>query len=168
MMAKISFPELDAYISRLSELYKDTEPIVKAAVYEGAGIVADEIKKGLESLPIQEQADGTAPYAKKGWPLYGVTRTQKEDLIDGFGLAPIKNENGEIQTKAGMDGYGRTKTPSYPKGVPNALLMRGIESGTSFRKKNPIFRKAANAAKKRAEEKMSESIDNSMKEIFGK
>lgn len=168
MMAKISFPELDAYISRLSKLYKDTEPIVKAAVYEGAGIVADEIKKGLESLPIQEQDDGTPPYAKKGWPLYGVTRTQKEDLIEGFGLAPIKNEGGEIQTKAGMDGYGRTKTPSYPKGVPNALLMRGIESGTSFRKKNPIFRKAANAAKKRAEEKMSESIDNSMKEIFGK
>ena len=61
MMAKISFPELDAYISKLSKLYKDTEPIVKAAVYEGAGIVADEIKKGLESLPIQEQDDGTPP-----------------------------------------------------------------------------------------------------------
>ena len=39
MMAKISFPELDAYISKLSKLYKDTEPIVKAAVYEGAGIL---------------------------------------------------------------------------------------------------------------------------------
>ena len=49
-MATIEFGDFDAYQKALESLYKDTEGIVKQAIYKGAGIVADEIKNNLESL----------------------------------------------------------------------------------------------------------------------
>lgn len=86
--------------------------------------------------------------------------------MNSFGLAPIKNDDGYIQTKAGVDGYGSVKTEIYPKGVPNVMLMRSIESGTSFREKKPIFRKATNRARKRAQQQMEKEIDDQLKRMF--
>ena len=99
-------------------------------------------------------------------PLIGVTKRQKADLIEAFGLAPIKEENGYVQTKAGVDGYGSVPTESYPNGVPNAMLMRSVESGTSFRKKHPVFRPAVNRARKKAEEKMKQVVEQQLENMF--
>lgn len=165
-MAKIDFKGIEDYSKALSILFKDTEKIVEKAVYEGAGIVADEIKEGLKGLPTEEGMNGLPPYAEGGQKLKGVSRRQKADLIEAFGLAPIENDNGYIQTKAGMDGYGSVRTNNYPNGLPNALLMRSIESGTSFREKHPVFRPAVNRSRKRCEAKMGEVIEDEIKEIF--
>ena len=159
-MAKIEFKGIDEYAKVLATLKNESDAILKSAVYKGAAIVADEIKKGLKSLPIQEGM-GTSEN-----PLTGVSRRQKADLIDSFGLAPIENDGGYIQTKAGVDGYGSIPTKKYPKGVPNAMLMRSIESGTSFRKKHPIFRQATNRARKRAEEAMRNEVDIRIEKIM--
>lgn len=160
-MAKVTVSGLEEYANRLSGLYADCEEITKKAVYAGAEVVADEIKKGLKNLPIDNR-HGTPEK-----PLKGVTKQQKSDLINAFGLAPIENRDGYIQTKAGVDGYGSTTSKKYPKGLPNALLMRSVESGTSFRVKTPVFRKAVNTSRKRSIEAMGKKIDeecqNSMK-----
>lgn len=165
-MAKIDFQGIDEYAKALGELYKDAEGIIKKAVYQGADAVADEIKEGLKALPIQEGPNGLPPLGTPEKPLTGVSRRQKADLIEGFGLAPMENDNGYIHTKAGVDGYGSIKTGKYPKGVPNAMLMRSIESGASFRQKHPVFRPAVNRARIKAQQAMDASIDQSMKEHF--
>lgn len=153
-MAKIEFKGIDEYASFLEELWKDERAIIEAAVYEGAGIVADEIKKGLKGIPVDEGI-GTAEH-----PISGVSRRQKADIINEFGLAPVENKDGFVNTKAGFDGYGSIKTKKYPKGQPIAMLVRSVESGTSFRKKTPVIRPAVNRARKKAQETMQKTIEN--------
>lgn len=156
----MSVQGLDEYAARVSKLYKDTESIVKQAVYEGAGVVADSIKSGLRQLPVD---NGQGTETRK---LHGITNRQKADLIDAFGLAPIENKEDYIQTKAGFSGYGKTKSKKYPNGLPNALLMRSVESGTSFREKTPVIRKAVNKSRKAAVEAMGEKIDELCEETM--
>lgn len=159
-MAKVEFKEFGEYQKKLEELFKDTESLIKDAVYDGGKVVADEIKAGLKAIPIDNRT-GTPEN-----PLDGVTRQQKADLINGFGLAPMENKGGYINTKAGMDGYGSIPTKKYQNGLPNALLMRSVESGTSFRKKHPVFRKAVRNSRKKCEQKMEEVIDKKIKEVM--
>ena len=165
-MAKIEFKGIDEYAKVLATLGNESEEIVKSAVYKGAAIVADEIKSGINSIPIQEGDNGLPPVGTPENKLYGISRKQKGDLMDSFGLAPMKNDGDYIQTKAGVDGYGSIPTKKYPGGVPNVMLMRSIESGTSFRDKHPVFRQATNRARKRAEEAMKNEIDNQMQKYF--
>lgn len=165
-MAKIDFKGIWEYSKVLETLGNESEEIIKSAVYKGAALVADEIKQGLKTLQIEEGTNNLPPVGDAQHKLTGVSRRQKADLIDSFGLAPIENDNGYIQTKAGVDGYGSIPTKKYPRGVPNVMLMRSIESGTSFRQKNPIFRKATNRARKRAEQAMGNEIEEQLKQRF--
>lgn len=165
-MAKIYAKGIERYSKMLERLGDQSEKIIKSAVYKGAAIVADEIKAGINALPIEEGNNGLSPIGSPEHKLNGITRKQKGDLIDGFGLAPMQNENGYIQTKAGMDGYGSIPTKKYPKGVPNAALMRSIESGTSFRNKHPVFRQATNRVRKRAEQEMTDEVDRQIQIIM--
>lgn len=165
-MAKIEFKGIDEYAKVLAALGNESEEIVKSAVYKGAAIVANEIKSGINSIPIQEGNNGLPPVGTPENKLYGISRKQKGDLMDSFGLAPMENDGDYIQTKAGVDGYGSIPTKKYPGGVPNVMLMRSIESGTSFRDKHPVFRQATNRARKRAEEAMRSEIDNQMQKYF--
>ena len=74
-------------------------------------------------------------------------------------------ESGDcVNTKAGFDGYGSVKTKKYPKGVPNSMLMRSVESGTSFREKHPTVRPAVNKTRKQAQKIMEEEIDRQIRQ----
>lgn len=159
-MAKITVKGLDEYANRLAALRKESEKIIKEAVYAGAAEVADSIKSSLRSLPTSNER-GTPEH-----PVDGVTNRQKADLINAFGLAPMEDKDGYVQTKAGFDGYGRTPSKKYPKGLPNALLMRSVESGTSFRKKSPVIRKAVNKSRKKSIQAMGEVIDKACEELM--
>lgn len=161
-MARISFPGLEEYERLISTLGKRTEEIAGRAIYDGAGIIADEIKKGIESLPV------VSGYGTPSNPLPGgVTKTQKEGLIDGMGISSMQNESGYLNVKIGFDGYNKTHTKSYPQGQPNQLVARGVESGTSWKQKQPFIRPAINRAKKWAEDAMAETLDEEIEKIMG-
>ena len=164
-MAKMKVYGAEEYAEKISKLNKNRDKIIKHAVYEGAGIVADAVRNGVNGLPIQEgKVPGLPPYAGKGRQLTGVSAAQKKDLLNGLGLSPIQELRlGYINTKLGFDGYGSIPTKSHPKGIPNTLLMRSIESGTSFRKKNAVVRRSVNKARKPAINKMGETIDKELK-----
>lgn len=166
-MAKLQVKGLDEYAEKLARLSKNTDGALRDTVRGGASVVADAIKGGLKSLPVQEGENGLPPYATEGEKLTGVSRKQKQDLIDSFGLAPIENGDGYIHTKAGFDGYGSVKTKKYPEGVPNAMLARSIESGTTFREKTPVIRKAVNSSRKQAVEKMNQIIEEKIRKEMG-
>ncbi len=166
-MAKIDVKGLDEYMNRLWALQEHTEEVTKRAVYAGANVVADAVKKALNTIPIQEGDNGLPEMGTPENPLTGISRKQKADLMDSFGLAPIQEfKKGYISTKAGWDGYGNMKTKKYPQGVPNQMLMRSIESGTTFRKKNPVVRKAVNKVRKGSIKAMGEEIDKACAELM--
>ena len=165
-MAYITFKNMEEYEMKVSKLAKKSKGLCKVAVYDGAGFMADAIKKAVEGLPIEESKNGMPPYAQPGTKLKGVSEKQKRDLIDSLGIAKMDETVGYIQTKIGWDGYGSVKTKKWPKGVPNVLLMRSIESGTSFRVKNPIVRKTVNTNKQATIAKMSKAINKILEKEF--
>lgn len=159
-MAKITFPGLNDYELMISRLSKNAADIAGRAIYTGAGIVADEIKAGIQALPIVS-GYGTAEKPLPG----GVTKAQKDGLLDGLGIAPLQDDGGYLNVKIGFDGYNRTKTEKYPRGQPNQLVARGVESGTSWKQKHPFVRPAINRSRKRAEAAMAEALDKEIEKI---
>ena len=137
-IARMTFKAGDDYAIKLSKLATGSEEIAKKAIYEAAGIVADQIKKNLEGV-LSEEATG--------------------ELVASFGVTPIeKDSNGNWNAKIGFDGYDS-------KGVPNQLKARALESGTSRIKKRPFIRPAVRATKQKAQDKMAEVIDREIKKL---
>lgn len=160
-MAKITFPGLNDYELMISKLSKDVDDIAGKAIYAGAGVVADAIKENIKALPI------VRGYGTEKDPLPGgVTAPQKAGLIDGLGISPMQSDAGYLNVKIGFDGYNATKTEKYPQGQPNQLVARGVESGTSWKKKSPFIRPAINASKQRAEDEMARILDQEIEKVM--
>lgn len=128
----------DDYALKLSKLATGSEDIAKKAIYEGAKIVADQIRKNLEGV-LSEEATG--------------------ELVASFGVTPIdRDSDGNWNAKVGFDGYDS-------QGVPNQMKARVLESGSSKQKKRPFVRPAVTATKKRAIAKMGEVVDQEIKKL---
>ena len=162
-MARMTFKAGDEYALKLSRLATNSENIAKKAIYGAAKIVADKIKSNLEALP-----EDRFRFLRYGDEFAGVPKRQKKDLVDSFGITPITTDNkGNWNTKIGFDGYGSIPTKKYPNGLPNQLLARAIESGSSVRQKKPFVRPAVNATKKQAIAEMERIIDEEIKKTMG-
>ena len=134
--------------------------MIGRAVYAGAGIVADAVKQGIQSLPV------VTGYGTDTNPLPGgVTAVQKAGLLDGFGISKLQDDGGYLNVKLGFDGYNRTRTEMYPQGQPNQLVARGVESGTSWKQKKPFIRPATTRSRKAAETEMKRVIDEEIEKI---
>lgn len=157
-MSKFTFSGMEEYERLLSKLYTDTTPMCRNAVYEGAKVVADAVRSSIESL--QAKPDLSAIIAYRAQTSGYLVQTQKQGLLDGFGVSPMQNENGYINVKLGFDGYNDIQTHTYPNGQPNALIARSVDGGTSFMKKQPFIRKAVKRSQNKAVEVMQQSIDH--------
>lgn len=165
-MARISFKGMLDYELALKRYHAAAQEgrMQEDAVKAGAAIVADKIRANLESIP-------TEHYRKlqPGEIFSGLPKGQKKDLLDSFGLTPISlDKSGFVHTKAGFDGYGSYPTAAYPGGIPNQMLARAVESGSSVREKHPFVRPAINAARKAAIEAMEKVIAEETEKIFKK
>lgn len=161
-MATFKPKGLDEYIEELEKLTGEADAMIRASVYEGAKVIADEIKAALYGIPVHPDKEYGAP----GNPISGLTAVEKEDVIDSFGLSPMRDENGFINVKTGFDGYSRHKTRKYPNGIPIPLLMRMVESGSTFQRKTPVVRQAVNRARKAALDAMQKAFDESTESIM--
>lgn len=163
-MARITFKRGSEYALKLQQLerhFVKDEPLEKA-VKAGAEIVADKIRDNLNALPTEEFRK-----LNEGEIFRGLPEGQKRDLQDSFGLTPIeKDKNGFIHTKAGFDDYGSFPTNEYPEGIPNQLLARSVESGSSVRHKTPFVEPAVKATRKQAVEAMNGVIEDELKSIL--
>lgn len=161
-MARMAFKVGDDYALKLSRLATNSDKVAKKAIYAGAKIVADKIRSNINTLP--EDKFRKLQAEEK---FTGVPKNQKKDLLDSFGITPIdRNRDGDWNAKIGFDGYGSMPTGKYPKGVPNQLIARAIESGSSVRQKTPFVRKAVNATKKAATAEMAIVVDREIEKIM--
>ena len=163
-MATIKFPGLKEYEKRLSTLGKEGKAIAEKAVYAGAAIIADAVRANINALPAVKDEWGVVAY-NNNWSA-PLTETAKKGLQDGFGISPPGNEDGILNVKLGFDGYNDMKTKKYPKGQPNAIIARSLESGSSIAKKRPFVAPAVRKTKKAAEETMAKIIDEEIAKIM--
>ena len=165
-MATIRFSKLRDYELMLGKIGDASKDICGAAIYEGAKIIADEVKANLESLKTVSDADAIQA-AKKEEATY-LTIREKKGLIKSFGVTPMSQDgDGIYNVKLGFDGYNDVKTKKWPKGQPNQLIARACESGSSAMIKQPFFREAVQKTKKKAESRMAEVLDEKIKKTGG-
>lgn len=160
-MARFEFSGIDNYISQLNKLQQSTKDgVVGKTVYAGAEVVADSVRRAIQALPV---GDGRA---RDGGLIDTVTLPQKAGLLDGFGISRMKDDDGFVNVKLGFTGYNATRTKRYPRGQPNALIARSVNSGTTFRKKTKFVDKAVNSARKSAETAMDAACSREIEKIM--
>lgn len=160
-MARFEFSGIDNYISQLNKLQQSTKDgVVGKTVYAGAEVVADSVRRAIQALPV---GDGRA---RDGGLIDTVTLPQKAGLLDGFGISRMKDDDGFVNVKLGFAGYNATRTKRYPRGQPNALIARSVNSGTTFRKKTKFVDKAVNSARKSAEMAMDAACSREIEKIM--
>lgn len=158
---KVDVTGFEALQRQFQDMEKDLNGAVKAALFNGAKIAADEVKAGLQSLPTagtdQLDSDGNARYQRAGHMLSGPTPKQKEDLIESMGVASFREQNGKMTTSIGFNGYGRSTWKGGQK-LPNQVLMREVESGTSWMRKHPVIRPAVTRTREKIKAEMSKTF----------
>lgn len=164
-MAKFEMHGMDVYIRQLENVAKATPDVCKAAVYAGTEIVADEIKAGLNGLKTTSEELAMRAW-QKGEPTYITTR-QKEGLLKGFGISPIREDMSTFDAKVGFDGYNDVVTKHWPKGQPNVVIARACESGKTYIKKQPFVRRAVDRVRPQVIPAMEKAADKKIKEVIG-
>lgn len=155
-MAQISFTGIDEYFDKLNKIGQKATGLCKRAVYDGAAIVADAVRAEVQALPTTDHNETPQ----------GVFSYEKDGLLEGLGVARMKDDGGVISTRVDFDGYNRMKSKKYPNGHPNSMIARAINSGTSKRPKNPFMKRAANKAKAKANAAMGARLDADIDEIM--
>ena len=155
-MATIEFVGIDKYFERLDELGKYSIGLCKRALYDGAAVLANAVRDEINALPTSDRDGDPQP----------VLEYEKDGLLDGLGIAKMKDNNGVISTRVDFDGYNRLKSKKYPSGHPNSMIARAINSGTSKRKKNPFMSRAIRKVRAKAQAAMAARMDADIEEIM--
>lgn len=155
-MAKWKFDGLDDYVAQLEKLEDFSHEMIGQSVWSGAKYVADKVKEAIGTIPVDDRK-----YVWSG-DRRGITPEQRDGLLDGFGIASMRNDNGFLNVKIGFDGYNDVRSKKWPKGQPNLMVARMVESGTSFMPKLGTISKVVQTAKKQCEEEMRKALDDAI------
>lgn len=135
--------------------------VMKMALYDGAGVVADAIRSEVEALPTGNE------WGSPEEPINTITKKQKEGLLTSLNIADMERREGwGYTTMAGFVGYNDQKTHAHPGGQPNAMVAASIEGGTSFRRKNPFITRAFRKSQKLADAAMAARADAEISKIM--
>lgn len=161
--ATFEFVGLTEYLKKLDTLGVKSTGFLKRAVYDGAAVVGKAMRSQIEALPVND-----GKYAPGNTQIVGVSKEQKQGLMDGLGFTKMHDKGGVIYTKLGFDGYNSVKTKKYPKGQANAMIANAINSGTSKRPKNQFVNRAVKASKDESINAMSKRFDFDIEEFMNK
>ena len=132
---------------QLAQLGEKAQGVAALGLYEGAGIMAEEIKRGADTIRTEEFHYAVFPAATQRLP------TPEEKAIvqeAGAGIAKFRKNGSEVDTSVGYRNAGYAELKG--KSVPIPKIVNAINSGTSFMQKQPFFRQAVNQGKTKASE----------------
>lgn len=150
-MARSVIVGAESWINTIENIAASSDSAASHAVYGGAATIADGIREAIKKLPSQ---------TSDGKHRRGVTDAEREGLLDGLGVARHRRSDGVVETKIGFDGYNSYVTKSYPKGHPNSMIARSLESGTSWLTKTPFIAPTARRLKKDTVAAMQKELDD--------
>lgn len=108
---------------------EDAEEICKRAIFDGASEAADTLKATTASLRTVPDVVAINNW-RKGQQGY-LSVKQKAGLLAGLGIARMKTQGKEINTKVGFSGYNDVKTKRWPNGQPNIMIAAVCNHGDS-------------------------------------
>lgn len=140
------------------DLGKDADKIARVALYDGAREMVNALIEAISALPEEVSAH----------PYIGLLPEDKEDLIEGIGVAQFESVGDSVNTHISMEGYARRTESRYPKGVPLPMLARSLESGSSIRAKFPFVRPAVTASSKKCRAAIQKKMDEQIQIYINK
>lgn len=189
-MAKLEMTGLNEFMVYLSRLQdrRITEQICESVLNAGAEVMLDAVRERLDAIPkigkaeeteitkkiykIKRKSPASGSITPRPGIRTGITEEERENLSSSLGKSPMREKDSVYDVKIGFAGYGKRKTKKYPSGVPNQLLARAINSGTSFRFKTNFLTYAQNDARRDVLQKMQEELEKQiqqrMSEIYNK
>ena len=129
---------LDELTAKMQKLPDKGADVAALALYEGAAIVADAVSGAVHGIATEE-----FHYTKFGKRL--PSPEEKAILLGAKrGVAKFNKSKSRVDTSVGMQnaGYGSLNGKSKP--IPQ--IANAINSGTSFMKPQPFFRKAVDTS----------------------
>lgn len=148
-----------AEVSKMLEKLEEAAPrAASKALYKGAGIMAEEIKNGAESIK-------TAPFKCVSGGRTRLPSPEEKEIImaAGAGIAKFDKNGTEVNTSVGYRAGGYADLNGKMKPVP--MIANAINSGTSFMQKQPFVRKAAQSGGQKAIQAMSEVLESEFSAI---
>ena len=133
-MAKIEFDGFEEYRKQLKKLGANVEGVIKYAVYDAAGMVADSIKA---ATPVDTGA-----------------------LQNSVGLTDFKNEGGYVYTKVVFNGYDDR---GVPNAIKARVLESGSSNRTKHPFIRPAVNRVKSAAVFSIEMQLDKKINELMK-----
>lgn len=135
--------------------------VAARALYDGAGMMSAEVRKGAEGIK-------TAPfkYASRSRGEVRLPSPEEKEIVvaAGAGIAKFDKDPDGVQTSVGYSRAGYANLDGKVKPVP--LIVNAINSGTSFLQKQPFIRKAGRAGSAKALKAMTDAIENDFNEII--
>ena len=151
---------LEALETKLKRMGDGARGIAAHGLYDGAGVMADELKSQAESIETEE-----FHYTVFGTRL--PSPEEKEIITEaGAGIARFKTNGSEVNTSVGYRNAGYAMLAGRRKPIP--LIVNSINSGTSFMRKQPFVRRAATKGATKAEAAIIKSIEKRFDEIMNK
>ena len=143
---------------QLSQLGENAAGVASQGLYEGAGIMADEIRSEAGNIR-------TAPFHYAVFLTRDPSPEEKAAVAEaGVGIAKFDKNGSEVSTSVGYRNAGYTTIRGKVKPIPQ--IVNAINSGTSFMKKQPFVRKAATSGAKKAEAAITQTIEQKFNEII--
>lgn len=143
----------------LAKLGDSAMNVASAALYQGAGVVADAMQTAVGSI-------STEPFKGKRKYGYRLASPEEKEAVEGkTGIAKFKKDGSEVNTIVGVSrsaGYVQLGS----RKVAVIEIARSINSGTSFLHKQPVFRKAKTTSQKAAEDAIVSKAEEMYNEII--
>lgn len=154
-MAQVTAVGFDELAKELGTIADHAGSIASAALYEGSGYMADQIRHSIERFEVDNRVHVTNR----------VLDYEKEALQNGLTIEKFSKDTarGVTQTAITFHGYSDHRTSTYPTGVPTILLARAINKGTSFRRANRFFPNTVNRVRKETETRMVKKAEEEMR-----
>ena len=146
-MKSEGFEEISKMLNSLGE---NAQKVASKGLYEGAGVMAAEIKEGAGKI-------NTAPFHYAVFVTREPSPEEKEIVQKGMGIAKFKKNGADVNTSVGYGNAGYAMLAGKRKPIP--LIANAINSGTSFMKRQPFFRRAVVQGTAKAEEAIVEKIE---------
>ena len=160
MPYSITTDGLDEVSDILGRLGDKAEAVASGALYDGAGVVADAMNAAIGTIVSKPSRF----YAVEGHFMRYPTDAEKNALRGKIGIAKFRKNGSEVDTRVGMTNAGYAEIDGKRK--PVAEIARSINSGTSFMKKQPVFRRAARSAKGAAQAAIAAKAEQMFNEII--
>ena len=148
---------MEELTAKLSKLSSKGQSIASKGLYEGAGTMSEEINKEANAIK-------TAPFH---YAVFIQREPSPEEkavvLAGGAGIAKFDKNGSEVNTSVGYARAGYADLNG--KQVPIPKIANAINSGTSFMKKQPFFRRAVASGTGKASDRIVQKIEKEIEEI---